>query len=110
MRKKVDLNFVDDDPSKVPQPVNWKWDADDGLPEWDGRLDETNNSDEDGGGIYGYSDDEEVSNLNVSIDMIVDNGKPMKKRLRRSLRRLWEEPVRLQKKILEKEKLLNRIL
>lgn len=40
--------------------MNWKWNTGDGLPEWDDKFDELSNSYEDGGSIYGYSDDEEV--------------------------------------------------
>lgn len=41
--------------------------------EGDGRFDEENNFNEDCGGVYGCSDDEEERNLNLSIDVIIDN-------------------------------------
>lgn len=45
MKKNVDLDFVDDDPKLIPQFIEWRWDAGDDLPKWDGRFDEVNNSD-----------------------------------------------------------------
>lgn len=64
---------------------------DDGLPEWNGIFDEENNSDEECGGIYGHSDNEEAYDHRVSIDMTMKNRDPMKNILKKSLRILWDD-------------------
>lgn len=39
--KKMDPMFKDNgDPTKGPQPMNWKWYVGEGLEEWDGQFDE----------------------------------------------------------------------
>lgn len=93
--KEMDHDFVDDgDPKKGPQAISTGNDIGEGLLDWDGCFNEENNSEKGCGSIYGHSDDVEVTlRLDVSIDHIMDNGVPVKKRrsLRKNLRRLWEE-------------------
>lgn len=57
---------LDFDLNEAPKVHNQKWENpdDEHLPEWDGRFDEMYDSDAmENGGIYGFSDDEEVDEL-----------------------------------------------
>lgn len=73
---------------ECPQPIDWKWKARDGQPKWDRRFDEANNSKEDSGGIYSYSDDEMVEMTPfVYIDDVIGGRKD------KGLFRFWENSV-----------------
>lgn len=68
--------------------------VDDGLPEWDGRFDKVNNSDEDHRSIYQFSDDEITSNPYCYIEETMKDGVKIEKKgkhLRKSMRRFWEQ-------------------
>lgn len=94
IKKNIDPNFVDDEPKIGPQIIDWRQDAGDGLPEWNGRFDELNNSDEDVVGIYCLSDDEEVtSNIDCYIEKTERNEEKVRKKrgLRQNIRRLWAD-------------------
>lgn len=80
VKKNFDPNFVEDDPSIISQDKNWKWYVGDGLLEWDGRFDGMYNFDEDGGGVYGCSDDEEYP---FHLDCFIEKTERMTRRLKR---------------------------
>lgn len=65
----IEYNYrfgLDYDLNEAPKVPNWKWEnlPEDHLPEQDGRFDENYDSDAmENGGIYGFSEDEEVDEL-----------------------------------------------